>query len=74
MSDRGERLLTSIPTVREVDDRIGMLLRELHLARGLRKLAERAGMYREIEGRPTGQRQQRQQRRQQREGSATVAG
>jgi hypothetical protein len=43
------RLVETLPSVRECDQRLGELLRELRLARGLRRLAERAEMFREIE-------------------------
>lgn len=61
-----ERLTATLPSVAEVDRRIGILLRELRLARSLRRLAERARLYREIESRPPRGRQIRE--------SATVAG
>lgn len=48
---KGERLVMSLPSVRDCDERLGELYRELRLARGLRRLAKRAEEFREIEGR-----------------------
>jgi hypothetical protein len=51
MNDTTDTLTRSLPTLAEVDRRIGTLLRELHIARRVRRLAELADRYREIDAR-----------------------
>jgi len=46
-----DTLTRALPTASEVDRQIGAILRELHLARRLRRLAELADRYRTIEAR-----------------------